>query len=948
MSDLRTAIEDAALDVIIEDMRRGIELLSLETFEQPDVAIRLLSENVGRTESEVRRALERYLAKYKFSSVQVNLPEDVAKRVIALGHEIPDEDLAEDGRENEPHITVKYGLHTTDHRDVSDVLADEPPIKATLGRTSLFELEDADVVKIEVQSECLHKMNALVNKYLEHTDTHPGYHPHVTVAYVKKGLGERYANRTNLEGTDLGFDRVLFSSRDGVKTEIQLNGEVDPSLKAARADRPIHRAADKHERALYLLMQRAFRSGKDALSRETLEGALLGVGLRAAEFNPSQERDERGRWTSGDFHVVPQSAIRKYDPNGKYPLYHFTYPEAMDTILSLGVGETENYDPSAGTLSLKPEGSSSWTRDPHYSVRGDRSAVRLTLDDKSTVGPTTPITAVLAKDMQGDVLVPGTHEHEEQVKGVVSPDKISEIAVSNAVFQDWKKTLETFRGYAKTMKSESSRKSYADRAMFFEKLLNDPRLKVGLTIRSEYGDSKKGWRAKSFRDLEFNEAQPRDEKGKWVIGPGAPPVSEQAAAFYDRRRESKGRATVEHLRKVYQTTDEWETTRFVLPDGTRISPWRKTGNADYDRLSRQGMLRESHASMTNGTMELAALISTQPVIRYGAGQTGTDGSIEVGQQISEKQAEIIADDFSRIGEVLIDISNKHGQVTTSIKVPANAKAIRGAIRQALLNPGAPQTKFDFFRLNEFNPEQARDERGRWTDTVGSYESELRARARQEKQVDEVQDTLKAIIKGEWRSGKRTSVHVDSHPVTIKAAQQMVPILQEMKNAGYRMPEQIVVDRRYIDGVSGSVYDNKRLSVGFPHEVPVTAKPDDLAKVAFSGTTSAYDTTTDSFVGTTFKDLVVHEMGHIQDRTNTRHWSDDSVLKKVSAVFSTKTDIAGVDTFKRIAFRVSNYARENPTEFVAETFTRLYRGEKLHDDVIKMYKALNGPEIRKRK
>lgn len=759
MSDLRAAIEEAALDAIIADIQRGVELLTLESFERPDVAIRLLSENVGRTESEVRRALERYLAKYKFSSVQVNLPEDVAKRVIALGHEIPDEDLAEDGRENEPHITVKYGLHTTDHRDVSDVLADEPPIKATLGRTSLFELEDADVVKIEVQSECLHKMNALVNKYLEHTDTHPGYHPHVTVAYVKKGLGERYANRTNLEGTDLAFTHVLFSSRDGVKTEIQLNGEVDPSLKAAMTNRPIHRAADKHERALYLLMQRAFRSGRQALSRETLEGALLGAGLRAAEFNP------------------------------------------------------------------------------------DLSQQSFTTEGRKFI-----------------------------------------------------------TGFIK----------------------------------------------KNLRKAEFNRDQARDESGKWTIGPGAPPVSEQAAAFYDRRRESKGKATLERLKSVFQTSDEWETTRFLLPDGTRISPWRKTGNPDADRLSRQTGLRESHASMTNGTAELAALISTQPVVRYGAGQTGTDGSIEVGQQISERQAEYIADDFSRIGEVLIDVSDKHGQVTTSIKVPANAKAIRGAIRQALLNPGAPQTKFDFFRLNEFNPSQERDERGRWTDTVGSYESELRTRARQEKQVDDVQDALKAIIKGEWRSGKRTSVHVDSHPVTIKAAQQMVPILQEMKNAGYRMPEQIVVDRRYIHSVSGSVYDNKRLSVGFPHEVPVTAKPDDLAKVAFSGTVSAYDTTTDSFAGTTFKDLVVHEMGHIQDRTDTRYWLDDSVLKKVGAVLSTKTDIAGVDTFKRIAFRVSNYARENPTEFVAETFTRLYRGEKLHDDVIKMYKALNGPEIRKRK
>lgn len=47
----------------------------------------------------------------RFSSTQINLPEDLAKKVQALTDQIPDSDLAEKGVELESHVTVCFGLH---------------------------------------------------------------------------------------------------------------------------------------------------------------------------------------------------------------------------------------------------------------------------------------------------------------------------------------------------------------------------------------------------------------------------------------------------------------------------------------------------------------------------------------------------------------------------------------------------------------------------------------------------------------------------------------------------------------------------------------------------------------------------------------------------------------------------------------------------------------------
>jgi hypothetical protein len=68
---------------------------------------------------------------HDYSTVMFVLPGEFAADVLALTDAIPDDELADKGREDQPHITVKYGLHTNDPEEVAVVVQESGPV---LGR----------------------------------------------------------------------------------------------------------------------------------------------------------------------------------------------------------------------------------------------------------------------------------------------------------------------------------------------------------------------------------------------------------------------------------------------------------------------------------------------------------------------------------------------------------------------------------------------------------------------------------------------------------------------------------------------------------------------------------------------------------------------------------------------------------------------------------------------
>lgn len=156
---------------------------------------------------------------YDFSSTQVNIPDSDKNKFINFCKSIPKENIYNDplddtkGIEDEPHITVLYGLHTDDVNDVKNVLKDfTGSITVKLGKISLFKNDKFDVLKIDVESDDLKKLNSII-KTLKNENKYPVYHPHLTLAYVKKGTCDKYEGDSRFEGQSYTFDHILFSEK---------------------------------------------------------------------------------------------------------------------------------------------------------------------------------------------------------------------------------------------------------------------------------------------------------------------------------------------------------------------------------------------------------------------------------------------------------------------------------------------------------------------------------------------------------------------------------------------------------------------------------------------------------------------------------------------------------------------------------------------------------------
>jgi 2'-5' RNA ligase len=160
---------------------------------------------------------------YGCSMVYFDFP--VMNRVQSL---IEDEDLyTEDGgrygKEDEPHTTLLYGIHSdeVEDDDVMEASVMEPIHNIKLQDPSLFENEKYDVLKFNAEGDGLHEANAKLRKF-PHTNEYKDYHPHMTVAYLKKGKGAKYVKlikENGLESHEVKPAKIVYSKPDGSKVE---------------------------------------------------------------------------------------------------------------------------------------------------------------------------------------------------------------------------------------------------------------------------------------------------------------------------------------------------------------------------------------------------------------------------------------------------------------------------------------------------------------------------------------------------------------------------------------------------------------------------------------------------------------------------------------------------------------------------------------------------------
>lgn len=166
--------------------------------------------------------------KYEFGCVMLYFDFPAIYKIqdaINPKHLYEEDDDDSFGLEDNPHTTLLFGLHeNVTTKQVKEILDNYVFGKCTVDTPSLFENENYDVFKFDVLGNSIFECNEEL-RTLPHTNDFPEYHPHLTIAYLQKGFGERYVRM--LEDNN-GFSfkvmpkYAVYSMANGVKIQIPI------------------------------------------------------------------------------------------------------------------------------------------------------------------------------------------------------------------------------------------------------------------------------------------------------------------------------------------------------------------------------------------------------------------------------------------------------------------------------------------------------------------------------------------------------------------------------------------------------------------------------------------------------------------------------------------------------------------------------------------------------
>jgi hypothetical protein len=169
--------------------------------------------------------------KYDYGCLMTYIDVPIWNDVMSM---IEPDDLYTDeegfGLEMEPHATLLFGLHhdKINLDDIKKELTGVDQIPANVKGISHFGGDDTnkpyDVVKFDLESDHLNNLNSKLQKFPNTNEFE--YHPHMTIAYVKKGLGAKYDGQFPSLPTVLG-KHIVYSHPSGQKDRWELPIEAD-------------------------------------------------------------------------------------------------------------------------------------------------------------------------------------------------------------------------------------------------------------------------------------------------------------------------------------------------------------------------------------------------------------------------------------------------------------------------------------------------------------------------------------------------------------------------------------------------------------------------------------------------------------------------------------------------------------------------------------------------
>jgi hypothetical protein len=125
------------------------------------------------------------------------------------------------GIEDEPHITLLYGLH--DSIEIKNKLKELFSViklpKFNVHGISAFKNDDFDVLKWELSGDDLFKLNSILKQFFKYTNSYNTYIPHSTIAYLKPGMSDKYVTKFDTI-YELCSDYFVYSDVEGNQIKI--------------------------------------------------------------------------------------------------------------------------------------------------------------------------------------------------------------------------------------------------------------------------------------------------------------------------------------------------------------------------------------------------------------------------------------------------------------------------------------------------------------------------------------------------------------------------------------------------------------------------------------------------------------------------------------------------------------------------------------------------------
>jgi 2'-5' RNA ligase len=177
---------------------------------------------------EELKAVEMQRDQTHMACAMIVLPDLIASEVTSRKAVlIDDADLAGKGRDEEPHITLKYGVRE-DLGDTAEALVEFYPFEVRLGKMAVFppnaNSDGAAIVYVEVDAPILKDIHDRLNDSIGLRHDGADYIPHVTLAYVNADEVEKYSGLTDFEGLSFTANAVTIKRQKGTDWRIDLGG----------------------------------------------------------------------------------------------------------------------------------------------------------------------------------------------------------------------------------------------------------------------------------------------------------------------------------------------------------------------------------------------------------------------------------------------------------------------------------------------------------------------------------------------------------------------------------------------------------------------------------------------------------------------------------------------------------------------------------------------------